>query len=256
MQINGVGSSHSDMHHVTTCIHNHKTDLEEKVGGAASSASNVTQSTATTAQQTGETFSLSSWLQNTLSGAKRLLAKIWGSDTSNIQGETIAQAGLENVTDINAKADENVLSNAVDVQSNLQQNQQQQTSHMNTLHASQIEAASATVQPVQSVNNNPYFSAIEEKTASQQNIWQKIRVRFQNITGFLTKRFSFSNSSSFQAKQERPKEDLRRHSRYREDDVEIDCIITDDSYLLDSYNKRGEYSNLSGDVQSNLSVRK
>ena len=211
MQTSGIGSSHSDAHQVTTCIHNHKHQLEGEVQGAAPSASSTTQQVQSTSEQKGESFSLSSWLQNTLSGAKRLLGKIWGESAESAQGE-IAE-----------------------------------TTHTNTLHSSQIEAASATVQPVQTYNNNPYFSAIEENATSQQSIWQKIKVRFQNITGFLTKRFSFSNSSSFQTKQERPKEDLRRHSRYREDDLEIDCILTDDSYLMDSYNKKGEYSKLSAD---------
>lgn len=211
MQTSGIGSSHSDAHQVTTCIHNHKHQLEGEVQGAAPSASSTTQQVQSTSEQKGESFSLSSWLQNTLSGAKRLLGKIWGESAESAQGE-IAE-----------------------------------TTHTNTLHSSQIEAASATVQPVQNYNNNPYFSAIEENATSQQSIWQKIKVRFQNITGFLTKRFSFSNSSSFQTKQERPKEDLRRHSRYREDDLEIDCILTDDSYLMDSYNKKGEYSKLSAD---------
>lgn len=211
MQTSGIGSSHSDAHQVTTCIHNHKHQLEGEVQGAAPSASSTTQQVQSTSEQKGESFSLSSWLQNTLSGAKRLLGKIWGESAESAQGE-IAE-----------------------------------TTHTNTLHSSQIEAASATVQPVQNYNNNPYFSAIEENATPQQSIWQKIKVRFQNITGFLTKRFSFSNSSSFQTKQERPKEDLRRHSRYREDDLEIDCILTDDSYLMDSYNKKGEYSKLSAD---------
>ena len=211
MQTSGIGSSHSDAHQVTTCIHNHKHQLEGEVQGAAPSASSTTQQVQSTSEQKGESFSLSSWLQNTLSGAKRLLGKIWGESAESAQGE-IAE-----------------------------------TTHTNTLHSSQIEAASATVQPVQTYNNNPYFSAIEENATPQQSIWQKIKVRFQNITGFLTKRFSFSNSSSFQTKQERPKEDLRRHSRYREDDLEIDCILTDDSYLMDSYNKKGEYSKLSAD---------
>lgn len=247
MQTSGIGSSHSDAHQVTTCIHNHKHQLEGEVQGAAPSASSTTQQVQSTSEQKGESFSLSSWLQNTLSGAKRLLGKIWGESAESAQGEIAAQTGVESMADIAAQNAAETLSSAVDVRSDLQHNARQETLHTNTLHSSQIEAASATVQPVQNYNNNPYFSAIEENATSQQSIWQKIKVRFQNITGFLTKRFSFSNSSSFQTKQERPKEDLRRHSRYREDDLEIDCILTDDSYLMDSYNKKGEYSKLSAD---------
>lgn len=247
MQMNGIGNSHSNMHHVTNCIHDHKHGMEGKVGGAAANTSTASQQVTVTSEQPGQAFSLSGWLQNTLSGARSLLGNIWGSKDASVQGEVIAQAGIETVTDIAAQNASEVVTGSVSVQSGLQQNLQQDQTHTNALHVSQIEAASATVQPTQNFNNNPYFAAIQEDTAPRQTIWQKLKVRFQNISGFLAKRFSFSNSSSFQTKQERPKEDLSRHSRYREDEVEIDCILTDDSYLMDSYNKKGEYSKLSAD---------
>lgn len=249
MQVNGIGNSHSDMHQVTTCIHDHKYQLEGKVGGADAGASAVTQQVTSASGQSGETFSLSAWLQNTLSDAKRLLGKIWGSETTSVQGDVTTQAGTETLSDIVLQNTTEIVNDAMNMQNNMQNNMQQnpyqQPTNTTTLHVSQIEAASANVHPLQDYHNNPYFAAVSENTASQQNIWQKIKVRFQNITGFLAKRFSFSNSSTFQTKQERPKEDLRRHSRYREDELEIDCIITDDSYLMDSYNKKGEYSKLS-----------
>ena len=219
MQINGIGSSHSDMHHVTNCIHSTQKHLDGKVGGASAGAanSNMTQTISVTSDQTGESFSLSSWLQNALSGARRLFGRIWGSSSDTLTGETVAN-----------------------------QNSAQTQNSAHTLHASQIEAASAVVQPSQNYNNNPYFTTVADTVPTKQNVWQKLKVQFHNITGFLTKRFSFGNSSSFHTGQERPKEDLRRHSRYREDDMEIDCVLTDDSYLMDSYNKKGEYSKLSG----------
>lgn len=253
MQTHGIGSSnHSDMHHVTNCIHNHKHRLEGKVGGAGAANVTATPSTNASVQQASEPFSLSAWLQNTLSGAKGLFGKIWGSDTDAVQGEMVAKAGTEVVTDIAAQHAAEVTENVLNIQSGLQQDMQQnlqqnlqQLSDTGTLHTSQIEAASATVQSPQNFNNNPYFTAIQENETPQQTIWQKIKVRFQNITGFLAKRFSFAGGGAFQTKQEQPKEDLRRHSRYRKDDVELDCIVTDDSYLMDSYNKKGEYSKLS-----------
>lgn len=219
MQINGIGNSHSDMHHVTNCIHSTQKHLDGKVGGASAGAanSNMTQTISVTSDQTGESFSLSSWLQNALSGARRLFGRIWGSSSDTLTGETVAN-----------------------------QNSAQTQNSAHTLHASQIEAASAVVQPSQNYNNNPYFTTVADTVPTKQNVWQKLKVQFHNITGFLTKRFSFGNSSSFHTGQERPKEDLRRHSRYREDDMEIDCVLTDDSYLMDSYNKKGEYSKLSG----------
>ncbi len=78
-----------------------------------------------------------------------------------------------------------------------------------------------------------------------------MKVRFKDITGqlagHLPKKFSgfLQTRNSFQARQQKPKQDLRKHSKYREDKVEIDCVLTDDSYLLDSYDRKGEYSKLS-----------
>lgn len=247
MQMNGIGSNHSNMHHVTNCIHDHKHSLEGKVGGAAANTSATSQQVTATSEQSGQAFSLSGWLQNTLSGARSLLGNIWGSKEDAVQGEVAVQAGEETMADIAAQNVSAITTGSASIQSGLQQSLHREQAQTNTLHASQIEAASATVQPAQNFNNNPYFAAIQEDAAPRQTMWQKLKVRFQNISGFLAKRFSFSNSSSFQTKQERPKEDLSRHSRYREDEVEIDCILTDDSYLMDSYNKKGEYSKLSTD---------
>lgn len=92
MQINGIGNSHSDMHHVTNCIHSTQKHLDGKVGGASAGAanSNMTQTISVTSDQTGESFSLSSWLQNALSGARRLFGRIWGSSSDTLTGETVA----------------------------------------------------------------------------------------------------------------------------------------------------------------------
>ncbi len=108
--------------------------------------------------------------------------------------------------------------------------------------AGEAVAASASLrQPSQ--ENNPYFTAIEDTGRAKQTIWEKVKVRFRGIAGQLTGRFAGKNS--FQTKQEKPKEDLRKHSTYRRDDVELECVLTDDSYLLDSYDRKGEYSKLS-----------
>ena len=61
-------------------------------------------------------------------------------------------------------------------------------------------------------------------------------------------RFLGSHSGDFlQTKQQHTKEDLRKRSQYKEDDQEIECILTDESYLTDSYNRKGEYSHLTTD---------
>ncbi len=72
-----------------------------------------------------------------------------------------------------------------------------------------------------------------------------MRARFAPVADFLAKRFPFAGKNPFQAKHGRPKEDLRKRSHYRGDDLDIDCVLTDDSYLLDSYDRKGSYSQLS-----------
>lgn len=114
----------------------------------------------------------------------------------------------------------------------------------NTESDSGVNSAQAAEQVAAQIGAaNPYFSAIENSGRTKQNFWEKVRIRFHSVAGQLTRRFSDRNT--FQTKQEKPKEDLRKHSRYREDDLEIDCILTDDSYLMDSYDRKGEYSTLS-----------
>jgi len=213
MQTNGIGNNHNDMHHVTNCIHNHKHRLDSQmpsVAGGGAEKTSVQPTKAATQQE--KTMSLADWLKNTISDARGLLGRIWGSDIGAVQGDVASPVGTETMADI-----------------------------------AHIETASTAVTPVRDVNNNPYFAALTEESTPKQSTWQKIKIRFQNITGFLTKRFSFAGGSASHTRQEQPKEDLRRHSRYRKDDVEIDCILTDDSYLMDSYNKKGEYSKLSTD---------
>lgn len=112
----------------------------------------------------------------------------------------------------------------------------------------QVARAATAVPPPQTITHNPYFSALGDTGAQQQTLWQRLKVKFESITGYLTKHFSFSNPNNFQAKQEKPKEDLSKRSRYREDEMEIDCVLTDESYLMDSYNSKGEYSRLAGEM--------
>ena len=223
MQIQGFGNHHTtDMHQVTECIHDHSTS--KKSGGAASSGNALKTSAEQITQQEGQ-LSLLSWLKNTLSGGRRMLFKIWGDGSeattaADIKGDNASQ-GKEQIMAQLDKANDGLRPKNVAGQ----------------------EAAAAAMMQTQSLQNNPYFSAIEDTGRAKENVWAKLRVRFHSVTGYLTKHFS--NRNSFQTKQEKPKEDLRRHSKYRKDELEIECILTDDSYLLDSYDRRGEYSKLS-----------
>lgn len=244
MQLNGIGNSHgSDAHHVTSCMHDHS--VSGRKGGAAASGVQNTGNLAfqTSVRQAEAQFSLSAWLQKTLQSGKKLWGSIWGSDAAvsvetdakNAEAQVLAQTNDSNVMN---SSGENVSDKS------LQQDFPQK------LHTPQIAAAATAMTQMQDMRSNPYFSAVDRADDSQGNLWQRIKVKFKNTAGQLAghlpgKFFSAQTKSSFQAKQDRPKEDLRKHSKFRKDEVEIDCVLTDDSYLLDSYDRKGEYSRLS-----------
>uniref|UniRef100_UPI00405602E7 hypothetical protein n=1 Tax=Acetatifactor sp. TaxID=1872090 RepID=UPI00405602E7 len=230
MQINGMGSGHDhSMHQVTQCRHEHSVSSKQQGGAASSASANLQTQTASETQQEGQ-ISLSAWLKNTLSGGKKLLAKIWGDSAQGasevqISGENILQTEEQEMVQLNDPKDG--------------------TGHTPQnvgifISSQELAATAALRQPLQ--ESNPYFSAIEDTGREKRSIWEKVKVTFHAIAGQLLGRFSSKNS--LYTKQEKPKEDLRKHSRYREDDLEIDCILTDDSYLMDSYDRKGEYSKL------------
>lgn len=231
MHINGIGNENthnSDMHQVTRCMHNHS--VPKKSGGAAASSSeaNTLQTVMSQYREQEGQFSLAAWLKNALSGGRSLLHRIWGENANATTAETPGDKAVAGTEQVMAQVGAPRESDLHTVQ--------------NPGISAQEAAASATVRP-QNLHNNPYFSTVEDGEKAKRSIWNRMRIRFQSMTGQLAKQFSGRNT--FQTKQQKPREDLRRHSRYREDDLEIDCILTDDSYLLDSYDRKGEYSKLS-----------
>lgn len=235
MQVNGVGGGHNhSMHQVTDCMHSQS--VSKKGSGAMSSSfgGGAQQTVTTLSQQPEGQFSLASWLKDRLSGGRKLLQRIWGENAGAAQTS-------ENVGENILLTEEQVMAQLGDP--NEGQSHPGQPSAWQEMHIGGYEAVPPTPMRQQTMENNPYFSAIEDTGREKQNIWEKVKVRFHSIAGQLLGRFS--NKNSFQTKQEKPKEDLRKHSRYREDDLEIDCILTDDSYLMDSYDRKGEYSKLS-----------
>ncbi|MGN0402421.1 MAG: hypothetical protein ACI4HQ_09210 [Acetatifactor sp.] len=98
---------------------------------------------------------------------------------------------------------------------------------------------------------NPYFLTLgDNSSASHMPLLQRTRTRVKGVVGRLAEKFrgrsfQFQSKNSFRTKSEqKPGEDLRRRSKYKKDELEIDCILTDESYLLDSYDRKGEYSQL------------
>lgn len=231
MQINGVGSGgvhNHNMHQVTDCRKEHNVSKKGSVGGAAASSQNLMQKNVNQYTQQSDGFSLSSWWKKLLAAGQKLYIGIWGEAPAAKSVDDTKQDGLQDAEQVMAALGDE------------ENGQTDVGAPLNTVGAEMVAGAAMTKPDL---HNNPYFSAIEDTGKQKQTAWEKVRVRFYSLTGQLSGRFSGRNS--FEARQQKPKEDLRKHSRYRQDDLEIDCILTDDSYLLDSYDRKGEYSKLS-----------
>ncbi len=251
MQVGGIGGGHSDhSHHVTDFHHHHASDKLEprdtvpwRAGGGGSQAASSRQGS----------FSLSDWLADPLKSMKKVLGGLWnGREHGSAQGtESRPAEGREQVL---ANLAEDLKGNALESAAGDIAGRQPggQTAVAETAvsapgtppHTPQIAAAATALRP-QDPPLNPYFSAMDSVDRQQRTLWQKAKASLQTATGFLMKKFSFSGKDSFQAKQEKPREDLRKRSRYHGDDLDMECVLTDDSYLLDSYDRSGQYSQLS-----------
>lgn len=96
-----------------------------------------------------------------------------------------------------------------------------------------------------------YFVPLqEEKVQSSQvtSTRERIRIRFASIRNSLAKYLKqeqkLQTKTGGNKEPGKEKQDRSRHSIYRQDDLELECVITDDSYLLDSYDRKGDYSRL------------
>ena len=221
MHLGEIRDNHSsDMHQVTKCMHDHG-QLDKNVGKMGMSASAAAQQIVQTNKQQQSQFTLNDWIHGLLESGKRRLLGFWnGSDVSS-SGDKSQKAGSDRgVAQLSSGSDKSVT---------------------NVSNASK-EAA---------LYNNPYFAAVpaSQSQNTATTLVQKIKLKCGNITGQLAKhlpgKFSkFQKKGSFRAKKDGNQEDLRRRSKYREDKLEIDCILTDESYLLDSYDRKGEYTQL------------
>ncbi len=250
MQLGGIGGDRghtSDVHHVTECMHEHahfKRDMGS-AGGAASRA--AVQTPQTEGRQEGQ-LSVSAWAERLLGKGKSLLKGIWGANEAAALGEAGDKSGESQVlAQIREEGTAEGIGASVAGYSGGQPDARQNMA----VHTPQVAAAATAVPSPQAVQDNPYFAAVENIGGRQETLWRKVKVRFKDIAGqlagHLPRKFTgfLQTKNSFQAQQEKPKQDLRKRSKYRRDEVEIDCVLTDDSYLLDSYDRKGEYSKLS-----------
>lgn len=221
MQVGGVGSGHDTYsHQVTGCIHEHGENKD--VGGAGTKLGSV--QTAEEVLQENSSVNFMSWVQNISSKGKQLLQKIWG-ESKEANDAITSQNGNGNHI---AGQETLVTGNSVGVKT--------------TMNRAAVETAAT----------HTYFRPVEAKDAMPANPFQKVRYQVQKVARKLMDRlpgrFLGSHTGDFlQTKQEQTKEDLRKRSQYKQDDQEIECILTDESYLTDSYNRKGEYSHLTTD---------
>lgn len=221
MQVGGVGSGHDTYsHQVTGCIHEHGENKD--VGGAGTKLGSV--QTAEEVLQENSSVNFMSWVQNISSKGKQLLQKIWG-ESKEANDAITSQNGSGNHI---AGQETLVTGNSVGVKT--------------TMNRAAVETAAT----------HTYFRPVEAKDAMPANPFQKVRYQVQKVARKLIDRlpgrFLGSHTGDFlQTKQEQTKEDLRKRSQYKQDDQEIECILTDESYLTDSYNRKGEYSHLTTD---------
>lgn len=231
MQIGGLGGSHSASdHHVTNCIHDHH-DVKKDTGGMAMKASAAAEASTVKSELLQEAnFSLAAWLKNMLGSGRGFLLGIWGEGAAadGVEGRTAA-GGMEG-------------------------SQAAFPAAIHTEGTDTVTAAAASVQPeIRSnpINNNSYNSGTKGTEKQKREIWKRARDYFHNMSGRSDDKRSHRfpgfqvKKSSYQTKREHPREEeLRRQSRYRRDTVEINVARTEDNYLMDSYDRRGEYSRL------------
>ena len=225
MQVGGVGSGHDTYsHQVTECLHEHagQTDTGSMANKMADSQ---TVQVATEILQDTSNENMMSWVQKIGNSGKQLLQKIWGDSKESNDAISSQKDGSGNHI---AGQETLVTGNSVGVKT--------------TLNRAAVETAAT----------HTYFRPVEAKDAMPANPFQKVRYQVQKVARKLMDRlpgrFLGSHSGDFlQTKQQHTKEDLRKRSQYKEDDQEIECILTDESYLTDSYNRKGEYSHLTTD---------
>lgn len=250
MHLIGVGSGHdADTHHVTNCMHNHSHyNHVGSMGPGAASSAGSSHAIMEAQDQADAQLTLSAWMEKTLGRGRRLWGSIWGSSDAAASAQPGNQSGAEQA--LAQISDTSVMDGrGVSLTGQNSSLPDDPRSVAQNIHVPQIAAAATALQP-QELQHNPYFSAVDSMDEQRGTLWKHVKVKLKNMAGQLAghlpgKFFGAQSRSSLQAKQERPREDLRRRSKFRRDEVEIDCVLTDESYLLDSYNKKGMYSQLS-----------
>lgn len=249
MQFQGIGrDEHSaQAHHVTKCMHDHSHyKMESESSRGASPVPKAQEVQAAQAQGEGQ-MSLSAWLDRYLSKGKGLLRSIWGGGEI-MPGEAGGTAGQAQTEDGLRTQATVTRSNAADPL------QMQSASTLSAEQASQTVSPAMAAQAAAAVPNSApepsHVTAAQAVGAQEEGLWRRVKVRFKDIAGQLAghlrgKAFTPRKKSFFQMEQEPRKEEPRKTARAKKDALEIDSYRVEESYLLDSYDRKGGYSRLS-----------
>ena len=223
--LNGIGNGINNqlmdnhVHHVTECIHDHRTGQKKETAGGLRDS--VTLSSEQTAQAGEGSQNVFQWMNQVvnqgIAGIKNFFAT--------------GDGGLSDNPSNNAQPkDMQIATDSVMVQ----------------LLPDEKAISDTTAK---------YFVPAREDIPANNwytNLKNRVRIKFGEIRNSLSKYLKQDQNLNMGAggsgtPQNRQKEDKSRLSVYKKDELEIDCIITDDSYLLDSYNRKGDYSKLGKD---------
>lgn len=228
MQLGGIGDNHgASMHQVTNCLRDHERSLEGRMKIPSGPGSAAGQNMLAKQKQDAQ-LSLSDWIQKLFRSTGQRLLGFWKGNDTPAAGQTGEKTGtsqtMAQVYSTNSQSDAVVTNDF-----------------------------SPSKQALL-LQNNPYFAAVEaeESKPIPLSLGQRIKLKCKEVAsqladhlpGRFSGRFSFEKKGSFHSRKEATKEDLRKRSKYREDTLELNCVLTDESYLLDSYDRKGEYTQL------------
>jgi len=251
MQVGGIGSGNSDYgrqgisHQVTECIHEHGT-AGTQTGAAGIPASSVSFSASpVNAPEAQAQVSFWDRLTGAAEKGKNLLGRLWRGNS----GDAL-NAALEAQTE--DAAQEAMYENAAQVMSaQLTEDASGVLPGGKKHHESQVAAAASAVQAPQNiVAAAPYFTANSDPGKVKEPLLVRIRIRFRDITGYLS-RFSggrlagrFQTKSGLKNGGRQTGQSLRRSNRALDKDAKTEGVVSDDSHLMDSYDSTGRYSRL------------
>lgn len=250
MQFHGIGVGNEEhsaqAHHVTNCMHDHSHFKKEgNVSKAGGEAARVQQETA--GQGEGG-LSLSAWMDSYFSRGKGLLRRFWNGKETAEAGQSGERSGQEQtLAQISDSRESGAAASAGSVPGHPAPD-----SHLADLsQAVHVSRAAQAANPAAGLSVQAGAEAAPAReSGGQEGMWRRIKVRFKDIAGQLTGHLRgntsrFQPKRPFQAKQAITREEPGKTGKPRRDAVEIANYHVEESYLLDSYDRKGGYSKIS-----------